>query len=156
MKDQKEDLFAEEKQESAVAVHEQKETGIQIISANLENGDIPDLEEAEEYPVDLLSEYWTPEKAGENKKMYFAKIESRSAIGDNEEIKELKTAYFIEKKNGVSKSISNASRRLVGALEDANIKSGMAISITYLGKQKNKTNAFQSDNWSVKPLMLKK
>lgn len=126
-----------------------------IISADIENGDLPDLDEAVEYPVDLLSEYWTPANAGERKNLYFAKIDSRSVIGEKGEIKELTTAYFIEKKNGIAKSVANASRRLVGALQDAHVEPGMAVSITYLGKQKNKTNSFSSDNWSIKPLMIK-
>ena len=30
----------------------------------------------------------------------------------------------------------------------------MPLKITYMGKKKNKTNNFQSDNWSVRPLRL--
>jgi hypothetical protein len=126
-----------------------------IITADIESGELPDLDDAVEYPVDLLSEYWTPIATGERKNLYFAKIDARTVIDDKNEIKELVTAYFIEKKNGVAKSVSNASKRLVGALQDANVKPGMAVSITYLGKQRNKTNSFSSDNWSVKPLMIK-
>ena len=39
-------------------------------------------------------------------------------------------------------------------LENGSLKSGMPLKITYMGKKKNKTNNFQSDNWSVRPLRL--
>ena len=62
------------------------------------------------------------------------------------------------KADGTVQTITNGSRRLVGILEqyieNGALKKGTPLKITYMGKRKNKTNNFQSDNWSVKPLLI--
>ena len=45
-------------------------------------------------------------------------------------------------------------KRLVGALEMQDIKSGTPLQVTYLGKRKNSTNQYQSDYWSIKKLRI--
>jgi hypothetical protein len=128
------------------------------LSVNLEAGEFAPLEDAEEFPIELLGNYWTPSKEGESKRMYFARFEEKAVVDKQTgEIKTLKTAHFIEpSKDGVAKMVSNSSRRLVGALEDSGVKQGTALSITYAGKIRNKTNAFSSDNWIIKFLTPKK
>jgi len=116
---------------------------------------LPDLSKAQELPFDLMADYWTPIEAGENKRVFFDKIATRKVLDlqSNEPI-ELECAFFLEQKDGQLKPISNGSKRLVGAIESNRIQRGTPLLITFLGKKKNATNSFQSDNWSVKPLII--
>jgi hypothetical protein len=150
--------------ETAVVV---AETGTAIAKADqnvqrfktvdLENaGDFPDLETASVLPMDLMSTYWTPETPGESKNVVFSHIDDSELIDqDSGEIKMLRTAHFFEQKNGEISSVRNASKRLVGAIESSKIVRGTPLRISYLGKKKNVNNAFKSDDWSVKPLLIK-
>jgi len=124
---------------------------------DLENaGDFPDLETASVLPMDLMSTYWTPETPGESKNVVFSHIDDSELIDpDSGEIKMLRTAHFFEQKNGEISSVRNASKRLVGAIESSKIGRGTPLRISYLGKKKNVNNAFKSDDWSVKPLLIK-
>ena len=126
-------------------------------TVDLENaGDFPNLEEASVLPMDLMSTYWTPETPGESKNVVFSHIDDSELIDpDSGEIKMLRTAHFFEQKNGEITSTRNASKRLVGAIESSKIVRGTPLRITYLGKKKNVNNAFKSDDWSVKPLLIK-
>ena len=151
--------------ETAVLVAEQTGTAIAKADSNvqrlktvdLENaGDFPDLETASVLPMDLMSTYWTPETPGESKNVVFSHIDDSELIDqDNGEIKILPTAHFFEQKNGEISSVRNASKRLVGAIESSKIVRGTPLRISYLGKKKNVNNAFKSDDWSVKPLLIK-
>ena len=151
--------------ETAVLVAEQTGTAIAKADSNvqrfktvdLENaGDFPNLEDASVLPMDLMSTYWTPETPGESKNVVFSHIDDSELIDqDNGEIKILRTAHFFEQKNGEISSVRNASKRLVGAIESSKIVRGTPLRISYLGKKKNVNNAFKSDDWSVKPLLIK-
>ncbi len=74
------------------------------------------------------------------------------------ETRELLVAQFAENVDGNLRAVRNGSRRLVGIFESfsASIKPGDAFEITYLGKKKNVSNSYKSDNWSVKRLIVKK
>jgi len=126
-------------------------------TVDLENaGDFPNLEDASVLPMDLMSTYWTPETPGESKNVVFSHIDDSELIDpDSGEIKMLRTAHFFEQKNGEISSVRNASKRLVGAIESSKIVRGTPLRISYLGKKKNVNNAFKSDDWSVKPLLIK-
>ena len=139
-------------QTSEVVVAEKSENGVIVVDLN---GQLPDLSQAESYPFDLMANYWTPEAPGEMKKVFFDKIENRP-VQDQQTgaIIDLECAHFIETVNGEVKTISNGSKRLVGALEANNIQRGTPLMITYLGKKKNKSNGFHSDNWSIKLLRV--
>jgi len=116
---------------------------------------LPDIENAEVAPFDLMADYWTPEKLGENKRVFFDKIGTRFVKDLNSDgLIELECAFFLEQKDGEVKSVSNGSKRLVGAIESNQIKRGTPLLITFLGKTKNKNNNFQSDSWSIKPLKI--
>ncbi|WP_418894200.1 hypothetical protein [Limibacterium fermenti] len=124
-------------------------------------GDLPDLSKANEMPVDLCSDYWTPEAAGEMKRLYFVEIKPQkvSSANSSGEIIDLDCAVFLEQKpDGSVQTITNGSRRLVGVLESyaaqGMIGHGTPLQITYLGKRKNKSNNFSSDSWSIKPLII--
>ena len=139
---------------TAIAVREKSENGIQTV--DLTSGNLPTLATAKEFPMDLMADYWTPEEKGESKRVYFDKFAERPVADQTTgDIIELECAYFLEEEDGGTyRSVSNGSKRLIGALQANGIKRGTPLLITYLGKKKNKTNSFQSDNWSVKILML--
>lgn len=127
----------------------------QITKKDFFMADLPDLSKATAAPLELTGEYWTPEKEGEVKRMFFKEIRQELAIDmvSGKDI-ELSVAYFVEVQDGNKKVVRQASKRLTGALETLKISAGMPLEITYLGKKKNKTNSFMSDNWSIKPLFI--
>jgi hypothetical protein len=127
----------------------------QIATNNFFTNDLPDLSQAKAAPLELTGEYWTPEKEGETKRMFFNEIRQEIAIdiASGNDV-ELAVAYFVEVQNGNKKIIRQAGKRLIGALETFKVVCGMPLEITYLGKKKNKTNSFMSDSWSIKPLYI--
>lgn len=119
------------------------------------SGDVPDLADADEMPIDLNSEYWTPEKEGEHKLVFFDCVQQIEKIDeDTGETEQARAVYFIEKVDGKLKRIYNQSIRLVSIFAENNIPAHTAFKITYLGKKKNKNNSFSSDHWSVTPLRV--
>lgn len=136
------------------------ESPFDIQSVDL-TGSLPSLKEAQELPIDLCGNYWTPEMPGESKRVFFVEIKPQkvlSAQGSGELI-DLDCAVFVEQNDeGALTTVTNGSRRLVGILEqyvnDGFIKNGTPLKITFMGKRKNKTNSYSSDNWSVKPLRI--
>ena len=139
----------------------EQESSFEIQAADLSTSDLPSLEDAQELPVDLCGNYWTPGHAGEFKKMFFVEIKPQKVLSANGTVDliDLDCAIFLERsEDGVVQTVTNGSRRLVGILEqyieNGSLKSGVPLKITYMGKRKNKTNNFQSDNWSVKPLRI--
>lgn len=130
-----------------------KQNGFTTVDINRDN--LPDLGKAGVFPVDLMSDYWTPEQVGESKRVYFDKISTRQVKDQQtEEILELECAFFLEQTEEGVQTISNGSKRLVGALENFQIERGTPLQITYKGKKRNRTNQYQSDNWSIKILTL--
>ncbi|QJB39750.1 hypothetical protein HF324_18550 [Chitinophaga oryzae] len=121
------------------------------------NKGFPDLVTARAMPFDLMADYWTPEEEGEEKRIVFYCLKTRPVqdMNDTTIIMDLLCAFFWEKTAGGIRSISNGSKRLVGALKENNVQSGTPLLVTYLGKKKNKNNNYQSDLWSVKPLLIK-
>jgi hypothetical protein len=127
----------------------------------LDNGNMPNLHEAKPSPVDLASEYWSPEVSGDYKVGVAVSIENSTYHREEtgEEI-ELPCVIFVEQtKEGDLKAIRNGSKRLVATIERA-IEAGQIelgktfLRVTYLGKQKNSTNSYSSDRWSVKPIII--
>jgi hypothetical protein len=136
-----------------------KKTSSEIQSYDLLE-ELPNLQGAKILPIDLTSEYWTPEKEGETKLCFFQDIKSSSYTDEQTgETIELPCIIFLEQKEtGELKTFRNGSKRLVASLQSAmnsgKIVAGTPLRIEYLGKQKNSTNAFKSDIWSVKPLII--
>jgi len=137
----------------------QKNNDNQLQSFDL-MGTLPNLSEAQVIPADLTSEYWTPEKEGEFKLCFFQEIKNSTYTDEKSgETIELPCIVLLEQKSsGELKTIRNGSKRLVASLEDAvhqnKVVPGTPLKIEFLGKQKNATNAYQSDRWSVKPLFI--
>ena len=121
-------------------------------------GQLPDLSEAQVAPLQINSEYWTPENVGESRRVFFKDLRVEQAVDQQsgEDI-ELTVLYLVEQiESGKKRVVRQASKRLVGVFESyaGTITEGMPFEITYLGKKKNKINAFMSDNWSVVPLIV--
>lgn len=116
-----------------------------------------ELQTAEVMPIDLSSEYWTPE-VGDSKRLIYQGLKTETTIDTRtgEEV-ELLVAYFYEAiSENEGKIIRNASRRLVGVFEGATwIKPGEEMFlITYLGKKKF-NNGNSGDNWKVQRMVKK-
>ncbi len=124
---------------------------------DLNQTELPNLDDAEIMPIELTTLYWTPETKGETKRVYFDNIILRqmpalNEAATSEEPVVLPCAYFFEQTEEGINRICNASKRLVAALEGNFVRRGTPLIIKYLGKVKNNTNAFKSDAWSVMPL----
>lgn len=50
-----------------------RDSTFEIQTADLSKNELPSLEDAQELPIDLCGNYWTPEHAGEFKKMFLWK-----------------------------------------------------------------------------------
>lgn len=128
---------------------------------------IPNLENAAEDVVSVGSEYWTPENIGESKRGFVLGIEVQRHERQSEDTNntgevdmiELPCVVFAEQTSDGFKQYSNGSKRLVAMIGDGvtsgRIKYGETpIQIKYAGKKKNKTNAFKSDAWDVRVLIV--
>lgn len=122
---------------------------------------LPNLHEAKVSQRELSSTYWTPEKEGEYKVGVVMEIQDSSYTDDKsgETIKLPCIIMLSQEEDGSFSTIRNGSKRLVATIEDA-LEGGEVVlgrtpvRIAYLGKQKNKTNSFSSDRWSIKPIIL--
>lgn len=144
--------------QNTTAVAEKQQSFVQ--SFDLASGNLPDLSKGKEVPVDLTSEYWTPEKEGEFKLGFYQSIQ-QSTYEDKAsgEVTELPCVIFVEQRADLSVvTVRNGSKRLVAAFEDAEstgkIEPGTPVKITFLGKSRNKTNSFMSDRWSIRPIAV--
>jgi len=135
---------------------EVQDTDQQTSIVNLDNANsLPDLSEAQEVPMDLMSEYWTPEEEGETKRVFFDRVETVSRTDqDTGEVSELECAFFYENGQEGIRSVYSASVRLVALFKERDLPRGSAYKITYQGKKKNATNSFSSDRWQVRPLKV--
>lgn len=121
---------------------------------------LPDLHKAEVSPRELSSEYWTPENEGEYKVGVILEIKEEHYEDKEGETVVLPCVIMLSQNEDLTFStIRNGSKRLVATIEAA-VESGEVlygstpVKLAYIGKKKNKTNSFQSDRWSVKPLVV--
>lgn len=142
--------------ENADVMIKKADGAISTMTVDLSSNSLPDLGQAEVVPFDLSSVYWTPEKIGESKKVYFLKIETRPVQDQQNKdvIRDLPCAFFLEKVGDDWVTICNGSIRLVSCIENNGITKGTPLQVTYLGKKKNNSNQFQSDQWKVNPLLI--
>ena len=130
----------------------------------IRNETMPDLSKANVIPVDLASDYWQPSAPGESKRVVFDRIDTRKVRDFNnpDVLIDLECAFFFERVEGKIQSVSNGSKRLVSGIQNLmnsphspfEIVRGSLLEITFKGKVKNKTNAFSSDCWGIRPLSL--
>lgn len=138
-----------------------RESAFNVQIVDLNGNNIPSLASAQEVPIDLCGNYWTPEVPGEFKHLIFVELNTQKVLDaqGSGELIDLDCASFAEQnENGDLVTITNGSRRLVGVLEQyvesGLISKGTPMKITYMGKRKNKTNGYSSDNWSIKLLRI--
>lgn len=105
-------------------------------------------------PIERVPSYWAPEEEGETKFVEYLGTEVRKQedINNPGEMIELETVLFLDLQEGIV--YGNSSKRLIGAFDTS--KAGQLFQVRYLGKRKNKTNAYQSDHWSVRDMVKKK
>lgn len=118
---------------------------------------LPDLSKCEVEPIELVGDYWSPETAGEKKRVFFYDFSNQSVLDQaTGEERDLTIVRFIEPNGGDYRLIRNGSARLVGQFEQMarTLTAGDAFEITYLGKKKTTTGKF-ADSWSVKRIILK-
>jgi hypothetical protein len=109
--------------------------------------------------LDLVPEYWSPEKDGETKTLAFVKVVENDVIPDFNDPKETvvkDVAYFFEevKKDGNAyfRMLKSASSRLVSIAKM--MEKGEVYEIKFSGREKNKTNNFLSNKYEVRPVYL--
>lgn len=121
---------------------------------------LPNLHEAKTSPRELSSTYWTPDNPGEYKVGVVLEIKQEKYENESGETIDLPCVIMLsQEQDGSFNTIRNGSKRLVATILDA-IESGEVVftktpvRITYAGKVRNKTNAYSSDRWSVKPILV--
>jgi hypothetical protein len=118
---------------------------------------LPDLSKCEVEPIELVGDYWSPEKEGEKKRVFFFDFSTQSVLEQaTGEERDLNIVRFVEPNGkGDYRLIRNGSARLVGQFEQMarTLNAGDAFEITYLGKKKT-TNGKFADSWSVKRIIL--
>lgn len=117
---------------------------------------VESLQDAEPAPVDIMSDYWTPQRVGEKKKVIFQKIALWPVVDQqgNGEVIELPCVFFTTfVEDGTLRLMRNGSKKLVAAFQGNDVPPGTGWEVTYLGKKKNRTNQFSSDDWALKPLV---
>jgi hypothetical protein len=123
--------------------------------------ELPNLHQVEVSQRELSSEYWTPEKENEYRVGILLEVKEESYKSETTgETIQLPCVIMLSQNEDLSFStIRNGSKRLVATIESS-VETGEVVfgqtpvKITYTGKQKNKTNSFISDKWSVKPLIF--
>lgn len=116
-----------------------------------------DLSLAEAAPIDLMSDYWTPVQVGDSRRVYFDRIQPMGVVDQTSgEIIQMDCAFFYwqERPGEPYKQIRNGSKRLVGAIQSFNVARLTPLEIKYMGKKRNATNQFYSDNWMITPLKI--
>lgn len=133
---------------------QKKET--QIVPIEKGTSIIPDLKEAKVSVMDYGSDYYTPTEKGEKIRAVYLGLSERSvqSFSGNDEVTIPCVNLLIQDGSGF-RTIYNGSKRLVGAIEQNNLEIGTMLEIEYQGKRKNKTNAYTSDRWSIRPLIIK-
>lgn len=117
---------------------------------------IPNLEEFEVASVDLSYEYWTPEKDGEARRLFFMGVESMDVPDHQDPEKNVSldcAVFFQPDSKGDHKTVVNGSVRLKSIVEKLDAQT--PVQVTYRGKKKNRSNGNMSDQWSVVTLQKK-
>ena len=96
------------KEEKELTIRE-KESVFEIQTADLSKDNLPSLDDAQELPIDLCGNYWSPEKAGEFKKIFFVEIKPQKVLSatNPDELIDLDCAFFFRKKGGRNSSNYN-------------------------------------------------
>lgn len=113
------------------------------------------LSDYEVASADLSFDYWTPEKEGEIRRMFFMGLQPMDVPdhSDPEKMVSLECAVFVEVEDSEHRTIVNGSVRLRSIVES--LDPATPVQVTYRGKKKNRSNGNMSDQWSVVTLKPK-
>lgn len=138
-------------------------TAEQLEQSAIENAaSLPSLSEAKKHFMSLETEYWTPEKEGEEKLCWvFGILPQEMTDMETGEAKHVECVMLVERQEDTVKRFICASKMLVASIKSA-INSGIIvpastltpISIVYKGEVKNKSNAKKSKRWQITPLVM--
>lgn len=107
-----------------------------------------DIKNLKRVGLNIIATYWSPQSIDETKILVFVEVKPIIHVDESTgEEKILPTAVFADPVT--HEIIHQASARLVGAIQREKIEPMTIWEITYKGKVKNSTNAFQSDSWSM-------
>jgi hypothetical protein len=129
-------------------------------TVDLTSGRLPDLSTAQVFPVDLVSEYFSPTTEGESIRCIFFKIDTATAADQQTgDPIDLECVFFaVPDEKGNARIFRNGSRQLVGTIVDGlrqgRIATGSPLEITWKGKRKAKQGNKFYDSWSVVALIL--
>lgn len=148
---------AEEVNAAAVAIREVQENGVTGYSEI----NLPDLGKQILVPIDLVSDYWSPEAEGEVRDLFFDTIRTQTipdVFGpDPSVLREVDYVFFMERQeDGTARAVCSGAARLVGFFQDRDIPRLAPFQITYKGKVKNKSNNFESGSYGIKMYAVKK
>ena len=123
------------------------------------SGEIPDLSQATPAPLPINGEYWSPDIAGEKKRLVYQEIRMDSVIDrQTGEPIEIPIVYFVEPIDGRKQIVRQGGARLASVFQSyvnaGRILPGMAFEITYLGLARTK-NGNNICKWSIVPLATK-
>ena len=145
---------------TAIAGHQQRQSG--VIQYADPNEGIPDMDSMEAAPLDLASQYWTPEAEGETKRLLFShfgesQVPDKYGPGKNDPdaTVSLETAHFFERRGDEILAVRQASKVLLSTLRSIGAKQGAMLEIVYKGKKKL-SNGNTGDTWAVYPLVPRK
>lgn len=141
---------------------QEKKTESIVPSFDMTSDNLPDLEAARVFPASLAPEYWSPDAEGEFRNCYYqgTAMFDMPNMNDAEKIDSVECAILLaqigEGENRTYRVLTNASKRLVSCLKDAEksgkIEHGTPMRVVYLGEEINKTNGKKSNRWEVNPL----
>lgn len=137
---------------------EKKQDAI-VKSFDLQNDQLPDLDDAKVFPASLAPEYWKPAGEGEFRNCFYQGTASFNMpnMNDPDKIESVECAILLAQLEDKSlRVLTNASKRLVSCLKDAEesgkIVKGTPLRIVYKGEETNSTNNKKSNRWEVNPL----
>lgn len=121
---------------------------------------LPDLGTQVLIPIDLVSSYWSPEKIGESRNLFFDRVAVQSIPDvygpDPEVMKDVPYVFFFERdENGHAQVVCAGAARLVGFFQDRQFPRLAPFQITYKGKVQNKSNNFESQSFEIKMFAVK-
>lgn len=128
-------------------------TGKEELKVTTYNDDLkPSLDDFVTLPIDLCMEYWSPEHAGESKRLYFQKVILMERIDPDGQPYEAEVAIFIDVDEfGNQKQLLQQSTILVNAVKA--ILPGTPLQVTYTGTKKAKVGNMST--WHISPLVRK-
>ena len=98
--------------------------------------------------IELVPKYWAAEKGDIKKLIYDGIVELENKDGGI-----LKHAVFFESTDRCLQRIMNASKKLVGILENLDLPKHTTLEIAFLGMKQSTANAYKYSDWSIRQII---